>query len=223
MQGKELFKPETFPTSNLCELDLSSGIRFEKDGEDKLNALVAASINLRFLHIGSGFRFFAASGKLPAIRELGITGHWPYTSKEIPDIFDFSKLTTLSMAGLAAHPFLDSVSPRLLPAVRRLKITSSRNTYSFSEQVSFSARVSDFIGKLDGLQDIDVTTSHPTELIESFAKHGRTLRTLSVPTMKDAEEWLEYAISFPEHFILILGQMRECRNLFFDVSEILRD
>ena len=100
MEEREVFKPENLSASSLCELDLSSGVRFETGGEVKLNALVAASTHLRSLHIGPGFRFSAADGKLPAIRELDLRGYWPYTSKEIPDIFDFSKLISLEIAGM---------------------------------------------------------------------------------------------------------------------------
>jgi hypothetical protein len=186
----EPFSPESFSESNLYRLELDNSLNLDKGEMDKLNALVASSKGLRHLAINRWLRFATSHGRLPAIKTLKLSGDcWPYQCAEIPAIWDFSRLTSLSFNWANVRSFADSVPKHSLSALTELSVREEGFDF-LSEQISASEALADFIAKLEGLQVIRMDTSFPTKSVHSLTKHGNTLKVLRISNARQGEEWL---------------------------------
>jgi hypothetical protein len=150
-----------------------------RDGREKLNALVVASKHLRSLHLYDDLHFRVEFGKVPPITELD-TGSWSYKALEVEEIWDFSKLRKLSLGH--TMNFVDSVKPNMFPVLRELRVMEN-DFYSEIELRSSSAKLSAFISHLDQLEELDVVTYDPAEVIKSLRKHQKSLRSFGISGM----------------------------------------
>jgi hypothetical protein len=176
-----VFDSDNIPAANLTELNLRCHPSFLQDGGEKMNALVVALKHLRRLQLPTNFHFTVACGKVPAIKELD-TESWPYKAHEVKEIWDFSKLRMLSLVRyLDTTGFVDSVTPNMFPALRELHVIENL-FYSEAEQRSSSAKLSALISHLDQLEELEVITYDPAEVIKSLRKQ-RSLISLRISEM----------------------------------------
>ena len=178
--GSIRFNPESIPASNLVYLH----VPHDQGDDSKLNALVASAHQLESLTVHAACRFSAAYGRLPALEYLRLdgTGDWPYTSEEVARIWDFSRLKSLSFIHRLnfTGSFINSVPARALLAVKSLDIDSEEDLESPDERLSSSTEISNFIRKLDRLEDLSTSTYYPIEIINGLKAHTQSLRFLSL-------------------------------------------
>lgn len=187
--NSKLFNADSLCPNSLYQLGLLADLFFDPADQDKTNALVVASKQLKQLRLRTNIRFHASFGRIPAIKALTVATNWPYTSAEIPKIWDFSQLTSLFVGGEVASAFFKTVHPQSIPAVKSLDV------HSFDlldeDEPSFYTSVSKFIEGLgSGLQDVSIAVGLPSRVIDSVTKHGSSLRELSFPAIQNSEEYI---------------------------------
>jgi len=149
--------------------------------------VVVASKRLEKLRIPGGITFSTSYGRLPAIKKLVIRDVWPYAPEAIVKSFNFSRLETLVLEGeVDIPPFVDSVRDIAFRSLRRLHVTED-DLFGKDDQESSSAKVSDFITRLDKLQKVSAVTYDPEKIINTLAKHKNSLTKLSLSIPVEVE------------------------------------
>jgi hypothetical protein len=170
---------ESIPAANLSALKMWDVMELDRGG-DKFNALVVASKQLEVLRIPSYIHFSTLHGKLPAIKKLVIRDDWPYGPEAVAKIFDFSQLTTLVLEGeVDISSFVESVRNITFCTLKKLKV-SEDGLFGEDDQSSSSAKLCDFISRLDQLQTVSVVTYDPTKVISALAIHQNSLTKLDI-------------------------------------------
>jgi hypothetical protein len=111
---------------------------------------------------------------------LIIRDDWPYEPEAIAKIFDFLRLTTLVLECEVDIPsFVDSVQNITFSSLRKLDVAED-DLFWEDDQASSSAKLSDFISRLDQLQKLSVVTYDPKKVISALAIHKNSLTKLDI-------------------------------------------
>jgi len=163
----------TIPSLNLVTLDLLYGDPLEPQASVELNALLVSSRNLEKLHMLAGLHFSATCGRLPPIKALQLERQWvltpeqdwPYTSEQVAQIWDFSRLNDLDLSYLDTGLFAKTVPAGSLLALRKLCILQARARYVATKQVMLSTDIANFIEDVPRLEELNITCHFPRNIV----------------------------------------------------------
>jgi hypothetical protein len=120
------FSPESFPTCNLASLTFDY-TRLDQANQASFNQLIVSVKQLQtFRAHDSTFKFAVKHGKLPALTCISLSENWPYTLKEVPYIWDFSRLKDVNVQRINIEAFCQSVSTARFPALEKFAISERR-------------------------------------------------------------------------------------------------
>lgn len=104
------------------------------------------------------------------------------STDEVDETWDFSRLAWLQFNDI--HRIVACPPAQSLGSLRVLKIEGTDREASPEEKHSSSLRISNFVRTLENLEDADIKTWYPAEIIRSLSIHGKSLKKLALPMLQ---------------------------------------
>jgi hypothetical protein len=182
----ESYNTFTIPLKNIAHLStVLPGMGWGRDLQShNLESVIAGSHNLETLELAGASLFPSRLARFPPIKHLSIKG-WidKYTKEQMQQLWDFSKLKSLTFkgpGGLAS--FLEALPRDSLPRLKKLILDGETNPALLED---LTPHVNHLLDQASEMEEIDIRCNLHLLSMESILKHGSHLRILRIQDISD--------------------------------------